>query len=281
MKSVSSPRNVAFAVGADWLELPENDRLYAAALEQRGVRVQVAAWNGPDQHVFGAADLVVLRATWDYHLAPDAFAAWLNALQAGGVRLANPYDLVRWNMDKRYLADLAERGALLPRQWLVSSEAELAQVLAANALKEAVLKPTIGASGHGVRLVHAATPVNEPLLVQEFVPEIRSAGQSSLVFFGGEFSHAVRLMPRSGEFRINKAFGGEVLPHDPPAEELAAARQIVAMLPAEPLYLRVDGVSTPRGFVQLEVEAIEPGLFITAAEGSAERFAAATLKWLG
>ena len=184
-------------------------------------------------------------------------------------------------MDKRYLADLAGRGALLPRQWLVSSEAELAQVLAANALKEVVLKPTIGASGHGVQLVHAAMPVNEPLLVQEFVPEIRSAGQSSLVFFGGEFSHAVRLMPRPGEFRINKAFGGEVLPHDPPAEELAAARQIVAMLPAEPLYLRVDGVSTPRGFVLLEVEAIEPGLFITAAEGSAERFAAATLKWLG
>lgn len=142
----------------------------------------------------------------------------------------------------------------------------------------------MGASGHGVQLVAAhglaGLDVHLPVMVQEFIPEIRTSGQSSLVFFSGELSHAVRLTPQPGEFRINSKFGGVVEALEPDSETVTAASALLSKLPTTPLYARVDGVSTPRGFVLLELELIEPGLFLTFAPGSEGRFADATLAWL-
>src|SRR5262245_50458697 len=96
-----------------WPELFPSDQLYGSALAARGVKVAVAPWNGPFEP-FANAGAVVLRANWDYHQELPRFSAWLDALDACSVPVFNPTELVRWNLEKGYLLQLAECGVRVP-----------------------------------------------------------------------------------------------------------------------------------------------------------------------
>src|SRR5438128_1537924 len=183
-----------------WPELSPSDRCLADALDQRGFQVESAPWNGPFEP-FDGARAVVIRSTWDYHQTLDDYRAWLDRLEP--TRVFNAPDLVRWTLAKAYLTVLAERGAPLPACTIVEADAALvAGALARLSLREAVIKPTVGASGVGVERVacgreaealarfHAVTR-SPRLLVQEFIPEV-TAGEIAGVFFGGTFSHGLR-----------------------------------------------------------------------------------------
>jgi len=113
-------------------------------------------------------------------------------------------------------------------------------------------------------------------LVQEFLPEIAD-GELSLIYFDGVFSHAVRKRPPQGEFRVNSRFGARrsaEVPSRAVTEQGAAA---LRTLPELPLYARVDGVMRDEALIVIEVEVLEPALFLDFDPGSAERFAAATI----
>ena len=270
-----------------WPELSDSDRLYADALAARGVGVGAAPWNGA-QAPFAGADLVVLRSNWDYHYTPAAFQAWLDGLARPGVALFNPPDLVRWNLDKRYLLELAARGVPIPRTYVVANvDASPAQLLAAAGWRRAVLKPAIGASGHQVRLIAALTDAwpdeptaARPLLLQEYLPEVASAGELSCVFFAGVYSHTFCRRPQSGEFRVNSQFAGAVVRAAPEPAVIAQARSVLALLPRVPLYARVDGVVRAGVFVLMELELNEPSLRLDLDPPAAGRFADATLALL-
>ncbi|MHB8576992.1 MAG: ATP-grasp domain-containing protein, partial [Dehalococcoidia bacterium] len=185
--------------------------LYEAELAERGIAVTSAPWNGPFAP-FQSAALVVLRSTWDYHYAPDAFVGWLRTLESDGTRICNAPQLLAWNMDKGYLLDLKRRDVPIPATAVVANDAaSIAYAFDRLRLDQAVVKPAIGASGHHVRLVRRqeiASAVAElrgvtaRLLVQEFVPEVRQMGELSCIFFDGRFSHAVVKQPTAGEYRV-------------------------------------------------------------------------------
>jgi hypothetical protein len=121
-----------------WPELSASDRLYAEALEQLGVSTVAAPWNGPPEP-FAGADLVVLRSCWDYHHDLDGFRAWLDALEHAGTRVLNAPSLVRWNLNKRYLLDLARWGVRVPQTEVVPADpASIADILARHGWKQAV-----------------------------------------------------------------------------------------------------------------------------------------------
>jgi glutathione synthase/RimK-type ligase-like ATP-grasp enzyme len=266
-----------------WPELSPSDRCLADALDQRGFQVESAPWNGPFEP-FDGARAVVIRSTWDYHQTLDDYRAWLDRLEP--TQVFNAPDLVRWNLDKAYLTDLAARGAPLPACTIVEADTALvAGALARLSLREAVIKPTVGASGVGVERVacgreaealarfHAVTR-SPRLLVQEFIPEV-AAGEIAGVFFGGAFSHGLRRVPATGEFRVNSQYGGrmEAAPLDDTTIE--AMSRVLSSLPSEPLYARIDGVRRNGRFVLMEVEVNEPGLGLHLAPGAGDRFAAA------
>lgn len=267
-----------------WPELSASDQLYADALARRGVGVTAAPWNGP-QAPFAGADVIVLRSNWDYHYAPAAFLGWLDELAQQGAALHNPPGLVRWNLDKRYLCELAARGVPIPRTHVVTDDATaVARLLAGEGWRQAVLKPAIGASGHQVRLIDTRTdawlhdlPAERPLLVQEYLPEVADAGELSCVFFAGGYSHTFCRRPQSGEFRVNSQYAGVVARVEPPGAVVAQAQAILALLPALPLYARVDGVIRAGVFILMELELNEPSLRLDLDPPAAERFAAATL----
>jgi glutathione synthase/RimK-type ligase-like ATP-grasp enzyme len=280
----SEPLTVVLATCAAWPGLSVSDRMLADALAQRGHRVQSAPWNEAFEPFVDA--VVVIRATWDYHQAPAAYLAWLARLDPR--RTFNPPALVRWNLSKAHVVDLGRRGATVPRTVEAAAEpAAIAAALETLGLRDAVIKPLIGASGFGVERVTrgaeaealtragAGKPTTR-VLVQEFLPGI-ARGELAGVFFDGVYSHGLRRVPAPGEFRINSQYGGtmEAATLSPAVVERMTA--VLALLPERPLYARVDGVVDDERFVVMEVEVNEPGLGLNLAAGAGERFADALL----
>jgi glutathione synthase/RimK-type ligase-like ATP-grasp enzyme len=283
-------RRLCFVTCRTWPEISESDRLVQRALEARGATVEARAWNEP-----GAAwdrfDAIVLRSNWDYHFEPDAFLDWLDRRERAGARVFNPPALVRWNLAKTYLLELARAGVPTVATVILEDEtrAGLEAVMAARAWRRVVLKPVISASAHDTRLVSAATldeavdalasgAMRRPVLIQPFVEEIQTRGEWSLIFIEAEMTHAVLKRPAAGEFRVQPRLGGTVETPPVPDAVRAVGRAALAALPAPPLYARIDGVETAAGFQIMEVEVNEPGLFFPHAPAAATRFAEALLR---
>jgi glutathione synthase/RimK-type ligase-like ATP-grasp enzyme len=163
----------------------------------------------------------------------------------------------------------------------------VADALRRLGVRDAVLKPTVGASGYGVERVRrgeeagaldrlrAAKPHGD-VLVQEFVPEIAS-GELAGVFFAGAFSHGLRRAPPPQEFRVNSQYGGRLEPVILSDDTIRQMTGVLALVPGHPLYARVNGVLRDRRFLLMEVEVNEPGLGLHLAPAAGERFAAALL----
>ncbi|HZO26837.1 MAG TPA: glutathione synthetase [Chloroflexota bacterium] len=271
-----------------WPELSASDRLYAEALEHCGVSTAAAPWNGPPDPFVGA-DLVVLRSNWDYHHDLAGFTAWLDALERAGTRMLNAPSLVRWNLEKRYLLDLERRGVRVPKTEVVPGDpSTVASVLARHGWAEAVVKPLVGASGHGVRLVRSGeslaaegiAAVRGMVVVQEYLPEVAQSGEVSYVFFDARYSHAVLKRPAPGDFRVNSDYQGTIEPFQPDPSLVRQARAVLDALPETPLYARVDGVTRNGALLVTELEVNEPSLSLALAPGSAARFADATVRRL-
>ena len=283
-------RRICFVTCRTWPQISESDRLVQQALEARGATVEARAWNAPGADWDGF-DAIVLRSNWDYHFDPDAFLGWLDRLERAGARIWNPPALVRWNLTKAYLLELARAGVPTVATVILEDEtrAGLEAVMAARGWSRVVMKPVISASAHDTRLVSGATmdeavaalesgAIRRPVLVQPFVEEIQTRGEWSLVFIDGELTHAVLKRPAPDEFRVQPRLGGTVETPTPPDGVRAVAQAALAALPVPPLYARIDGVETAAGFQILEVEVNEPGLFFPYAPAAARRFAEALLR---
>lgn len=267
--------------------LTDDDRLLPPALAAAGATGEAVVWDDPavDWRPF---DRLVLRSVWDYHLRPDAFAAWLDARD--GAALWNPPALVRWNAHKSYLRALAAVGvATLDTEWLPRGGGRvLADVLDARGWRDAVVKPAVSASAYRTfRLSRAEADARQPdldailadgdALVQPYAPEVAADGEWSLLFFGGAYSHAVRKRPAAGDFRVQEELGGRAETEDPPAEIVAQAAAALGRAPARTAYARVDGVVRGGTFVLMELELVEPVLYLARHPEAPARLAAAVL----
>jgi glutathione synthase/RimK-type ligase-like ATP-grasp enzyme len=284
-----APR-ICFVTCARWPEISASDALVQAALERRHAAVEPRAWNIAGTSLDGF-DLIVFRSNWDYHFERERFGVWLTDLEALGTRVWNRPGLVRWNLDKRYLIDLERAGLeVVPTRVLTAGRAgELPRLVREVGGARAVLKPAVSASAYNTHLVTAtdapgmvatleATGDRRDWLVQAFVEEIKSTGEWSLVFIDGAFTHAVIKRPAADDFRVQARFGGTTAPAVPGASTLSRAYRVLEALPTTPLYARIDGVETANGFLLMEVELHEPGLFFQMAPEAAEQLAAAIFR---
>ena len=283
---------VCFVTCRTWPDVSDSDRWVQRALERRGVAVLAQPWNGPGLS-FDGFSAVIFRSSWDYHHAPDEFLDWLARWEAAGVRFWNDPTLIRWNLSKRYLLDLERAGiAVVPTVVLEGEDPmPLTAVLRERQWFRAVVKPVLSASAHDTVLVtpESAAAVaraidrgelRRPVMVQPFLEEIRDRGEWSLIFIDGAFTHAVLKRPAAGDFRVQSHYGGHSSPAEAPADVIAAGARPLAALPGAPLYARVDGVETARGFLVMELELHEPGLFFPGAPAAADALAAAIIRRL-
>lgn len=287
--------SVALATHAGLPALGDDDRLLVAALAARNVHAVPVIWD--DERVDWARfACVVVRSCWDYHLRPDTFHEWIDRLDRSGVPVWNPPATIRWNADKRYLRDLAGRGVpVVPTAWVEQGDMRpLHDVLRTHGWDRAVVKPAISASAHETWTTDRAGGARDEsrfraltartrTLVQPFVDSIVDTGEWSLAFIDGAYSHAVLKRPRAGDFRVQEEHGGTAQVLDPGPDVVSAARRVLGAagpMGTGSLYARVDGCIVCGAFVLMELELIEPTLYLGTSRGAADRLADAVVERL-
>jgi glutathione synthase/RimK-type ligase-like ATP-grasp enzyme len=284
---LTSVTRIALATYQALPRLNDDDGLLVRALADRGVTALPAVWDARDV-CWEDFRAVLVRSCWDYHERREEFLAWVTRVERAGVAVWNPPDLLRWNSHKGYLRDLADRGVeVVPTRWLVRGEqVHLAEFLSTAGWRDAVVKPAVSASAHGTwRTSVASAGADQARLeallqrgdamVQPFMREVVEAGEWSFVFLGGQLSHAVLKRPARGDYRVQWEFGGTAEARVPPPRLRMDAERVVAALEREPLYARVDGVERAGSLELMELELVEPHLFLGWSAGGPERLASA------
>ncbi|MFN7783316.1 MAG: RimK family alpha-L-glutamate ligase [Lysobacterales bacterium] len=276
---------IAIASTLPALDLDEDLPPLREALDRAGIGHETLVWD--DVTVSWARfDAVLIRSTWDYTQRLPEFLDWCARVSAQ-TRLINPLEIVRWNTDKRYLGELAKKGLPVIESFYIAP-GERSDGF--PGWPEFVVKPTVGAGSrdtqryidsergpaaqHVERLLNAGRHV----LVQPYLAQVDSAGETALLFFGGKFSHAIRKGPllKRGEGPTRALFAAEhITAREPSAQEMATARQVLAALPVQGLaYARVDLLPSVKGPQLLELELTEPSLFFHTSAEAADRFVA-------
>ncbi|NHC23814.1 hypothetical protein G6553_11600 [Nocardioides sp. IC4_145] len=264
--------------------------LLVAALAERGVEARWVVWDDPDVD-WAAADLVVLRSTWDYQRRYAEFSAWTRRVE-GVTRLLHGSDVVAWNAGKAYLLELAadhDGVPVVPTALLDDRRLVPGLAAALDRWGTVVVKPRIGAGGVGVVVASSTDDprleglVAGPWVVQPLVASVRTVGESSMWVLAGEVVGQVDKRPAGGEVRVHELYGGSsaAVPVDPTRAEVARAAVVAAArrLGAPPAYARVDLVllegqeGLGGGWAVSELELIEPGLYLDLAPGLAAPFA--------
>ncbi len=282
MRSVQITRRLALASCTLFPQFHPDDAHLVHALRELGIEPVSCIWNDPAVD-WTAFDAVLIRATWDYFMQYAAFQRWLAKLP---VPTINDAQLLRWNSDKRYLLDLEQQGiAVIPT--LFASATDLRRSLVTLHGREVVVKPTVsGGAWHTLRGVVgesafeqavAQLPQELDYMVQAFVPEVVSNGEWSLLFFDGQYSHAVLKRAAAGDYRVQGIFGGSTEFIDADPSIIASAQRALDATAAighrDQAYARVDGVVVDGRFLLMELEMIEPLLFLEQRPEAAERFA--------
>lgn len=281
-----SPPRIAIATCAAYPELKGDDELLREALRRRGCEAASAVWD-EDGTAWGETDLCLVRSTWDYHDKHEEFLAWTRRVEAA-TALHNPADLIAWNSDKRYLRQLTEAGVpTVPTLWVeCDSDLDLEALLAERGWGEAVVKPVVDLGAKNLRRVRAgeakdaltAILERQEAMVQPFLSSLEAEGEISLIYFEGELSHAVRKRPTPGDFRVQSIWGGTMAPTEVETRHVEVAERALDQLDEPPLYARVDLVADLEGNPALiELELIEPNLYLSADPTAAARLADATL----
>lgn len=274
---------LALVTGATMPKPDLESHLLLEILERRGVGTRLVPWDSAFD--WAAMDLVVIRSAWDYFQRPDEFLEWAAHVESV-TRLANPASVVRWNTHKGYLLDLAAAGvAIVPTRIVPRGTVEVSMELLPAG--EIVVKPAVSVGAIGALRTRSDDPRaaahivelarNGDVLVQPFISSVLDSGETSLMFAGGRLSHAVRKLPAPGEYRVQDHHGGTVERHRATADEITLTEAALAVAPSSTAYARVDLVSTDQGPVVMELELVEPALFLDADPLAAENFVDAFL----
>lgn len=267
------------------------DAQLQAFLQQKGLETDMVVWNNPlaswEQY-----DAAILKSPWDYHEQPQAFYAWLGAMEQRGVRVLNSPQQVIWNSNKKYLTEIAAAGLpVIPTELLPQSSRPLLDAFFQQwDTSRIVIKPCVSAGAKNTILlpreqVAAQQPAIYALLAQEdylaqpYLEEVE-AGEWSFVFFGGQFSHSLLKVPREGDFRVQHYHGGTFHKADTAAVFETKAAAYVQHFGRDTLYARVDGLIRNNEFYLMELELIEPYLYLSTAPHGFEHYYTALLRFL-
>lgn len=283
--------HIGLATCADLPDWERDDEPLFEALRSRDATIAHPVWDDPDVD-WSVFDAVLIRTTWDYMDRPDAYLAWVDTVAAATI-LLNPPDVIRWNLHKTYLRDLAARGVpVAPTVWIDAGEQlDLAAVMRDRGWSRGFLKPVVGATARETcrfdaepdDLVRAQQHLDrvtavEAMMLQPYLARVETEGEISAIFIDGSLTHSVLKMPVAGDYRTQEDFGAIDTVHEMTPEDRQAAETIVAAVGMDLLYARVDFLRTDDGHLCVtELELIEPSLFFRHGPTAADRLADALL----
>ena len=279
---------VAFVTFRGRSDLNRSDAMVVPLLAKLGVIVDAKAWD--DHSVdWSVYDAVILRSCWNYHVRAMQFWKWLEMLDKKKVHVWNKPAVVRKNTNKSYLFDLESAGVrIVPSMFF--SKMNMDSIRQAKQWNFLVIKPVVGASSYGIKKFSSKSiflwvPYLSYLLfkgsviVQKYVESVQS-GEYSLIFFDKKYSHAVKKIPKVGDFRSQEDFGGKDVSVVVPKSIIEQAKHILDIIDEPLLYARVDGLVENGQFVLMELELTEPYLFLERDRRAPKRFADAIHTWL-
>ena len=236
---------------------------------------------------------IIIRSPWDYQDDPAAFLQVLTDIEQSDARLVNSLDTVKWNINKRYLKELEQKGVeIVPTHWVESFDFNA--VLGYFSLfktKQIVIKPTISANAENTFWLKQDTFNLEKkqlkkslegrqLMIQPFIPAVVEEGEYSVFYFSGAFSHCILKTPKEGDFRVQEEYGSTLSKVQPSEALLSASEKALNAIPEKVLYARIDLVEFKKSFKVMELELIEPSLYFNLDEKSPIRFAVAFDEWM-
>jgi glutathione synthase/RimK-type ligase-like ATP-grasp enzyme len=266
-----------------------DDELAYPALAALGWHVDTIPWRRSHAE-WRAYHAVVIRSTWDYVKDPEAFLDVLAQIERSGARLFNDLDLVRWNIRKSYLRDLSARGVgVVPTIWRDRlNDGDLPGLAEEFGVEELVIKPVVGANARGAFRVNVKEDrdgarelsiyyADRAVMAQPFLSAVTTEGEFSLFYFNGEHSHTILKTPKAADFRVQEEHGGSVRAVEAKTALLEAAGAALRVIGDAPLYARADFVraNESNAYWLMELELIEPSLYLRMDSQAAERFARA------
>ncbi|HMT09934.1 MAG TPA: hypothetical protein PKA82_18255 [Pyrinomonadaceae bacterium] len=264
-----------------------DDDLAIEPLNEHGIAVETLSWRQTTRE-WSEFDLVVIRTPWDYQREPSVFLEMLDAIE-DKTRLANPASIARWNFDKHYLLELHLDGIeIVPTIWDAAYTADnFAKWQDAFMSETLIVKPTVSATAEHTYKLSAFDASFQSIfdersfLVQPFLESIITEGEFSLFFFNGEYSHTILKAPKTDDFRVQEEHGGIITAVRPEPTMLTTATAILGRLSETLLYARVDVVRYHGQFALMELELIEPALYLRMDDAAPRRFARAINEALG
>lgn len=256
-------------------------------LRGKGLDVVPTIWN--DETVdWSKFDVAIIKSPWDYHNHLNEFLDWLDTLEKLGVKVLNPVEVIKWNSDKHYLKDIADKGLpVIPSEYLEKNSTFNNHFFEHFGAEKLVVKPCVSAGAQNTitvskdNLEERSKEIERLLkdqdyMVQPFVKEIEH-GEWSFLFFNGKYSHCSLKTPKKGDFRVQHYHGGSISYPVPDSLHIEQAGSYLKSLPQSTLYARVDGVLINDSFHLMELELIEPYLFLNGDHALQENYYQALL----
>lgn len=288
-------KKIAFITSEDDPNLSKDDQLAIEPLHKLGYQVFPLIWDNPLDNV-GVFDALIFRSCWNYHRKYSHFVRWVEQLKRLDIPIFNPVDISLWNLDKKYLIELKKKNILIPQTYLIHRATKIdadtiKSIHEKISASHLVIKPSVSLNGHDTYLLPSqddqaiintlrSLPAEHDILIQEFIPDIKSSGEISLIYFNNEFSHAIRKTPAQQEFRIHSEYGGSRSAFQPDSVLIQQGKKILETVGQTLLFSRVDVIETQNGAVLIELEIIDPMLFLGYSSQAPQRFAEAVVEAL-
>ena len=285
---VTENRRVAFLTMQDTAGWSIDADLAFEPLAELGWHAEWLPWQQPGVD-WAQFDAVYTAATWDYPELPQQFLEVLEAIDRSSALLVNPLELARWNIPKTYLRDLDQAGVrIVPSSFHDRySDDVLLPAFDRFVSEQIIVKPVIGANAQDTFLLSKddfedrleqlrRTFAERPFIVQPYLSNVAEEGEYSLFWIGDAFSHAILKVPKQSDFRVQEEHGASILATELTGELLESAHRALSVVPGDPLYARCDFVRNADGeLCVMELELIEPSLYLRMHESAPTRFAAA------
>lgn len=260
-------------------QLPPGELNAVHELRKSGQPVEIVNWDEWNPEELTSNDLVFLRSTWNYDQKPEEFYRFLIKLQQSEATVFNHTETLLWNLNKKYMFDFQDKGLPVIPTYLPSQKQELIHDFPET--QTIIAKPFFSAGARGLQKLTRedwlCNSLPETYICQPFVASVPEKGEWSLLYFDGEFSHTVLKVPKSEDFRVQSDYGGTVQFVDVPSEWKTLGNQFLAACPKPPFFARVDLVLWKENPVLIELEVIEPELFVNEKKAN-ENYIDAILK---
>ena len=273
---------VALITGAEMAKPDPESHLLIHELCVLGIPSELISWRAPlDWSLF---DLVVIRTPWDYFLHLEEFLSWVEDVEKV-TKVLNSSCILRWNCHKKYLKELSGLGVpTVPTLWVTKNQ-QCDGLMDSIEWPIVVVKPAvsigaIGALKGNPQDSHVKHHLEEELkkgdvMIQPFLESVADFGELSLIYFNGAYSHSILKKPQQGDYRVQDAYGGTNTVFEPEIEVQKIGDQVMSHLPDFSLYARVDLVKYQNQWLLMELEAIEPELFLPLDPQASVRLAKA------